>query len=88
LAKPVIICVDDEKIVLDSLKSQLFRHLDTHYKIELAESGEEAMDVVIDCLRLGHEIPLVISDQIMRGMDGSTLLGRIKERSPDTLNIL
>ena len=43
--KPVILCVDDEKIVLDSLKSQLKKEFGD-FDLEIAESGEEALEII------------------------------------------
>ena len=40
-----VLCVDDERIVLDGLRDQLRRHLDD-VEVELAESGEEALEVI------------------------------------------
>ena len=39
---PTILCVDDEAIILDSLKEQLRRLLKNEYNVEVAETGEEA----------------------------------------------
>ena len=44
--KPVILCVDDEKMILSSLKDQLKRDFGSEYNIETVESGEEALEVV------------------------------------------
>jgi hypothetical protein len=38
MSKPVIVCVEDESMVLISLRDQLAHHLGTDYDIELAES--------------------------------------------------
>ena len=46
MSKPVILCVDDEKIVLDSLKVELLSKLNSEYMIEVAESGEDALEVI------------------------------------------
>ena len=46
MKKKAIICVDDEKVVLDSLRSQIKRFFRNEYIYEFAESAEEAMDVL------------------------------------------
>jgi signal transduction histidine kinase len=82
-----IICVDDEAVVLDSLKEQLKRrHPDCI--IEAAECGEEALEVLDDLLAEGYEVAMVISDQIMPGMQGDQLLTKVHERQPGILTIL
>ena len=87
MKKTTIICVDDEKIILDSLKSQLKRFFGEQCYIELAESGQEALDI-IDELEEDDVPSLIISDQIMPNMKGDVLLAKIKDKYPKTLCVL
>ncbi|MCP5205568.1 MAG: diguanylate cyclase [Hahellaceae bacterium] len=86
--KPVILCVDDERIILSSLKSQLVQTLGEEYRIEVAESGEEALEIIEELIEQKQELPLIIADQIMGGMYGDELLARAKKILPDTLSIM
>ena len=88
MSKPVILCVDDERMILTSLKSQLQNSLESCYQIELAESGEEALELIEELCDNQTEVPLVIADQIMGGMYGDELLVKIKKRLPKTLSIM
>jgi len=88
MSKPVILCVDDERMILTSLKSQLQNSLESCYQIELAESGEEALQLIEELCDNQTEVPLVIADQIMGGMYGDELLVKIKKRLPKTLSIM
>ncbi|MCS7076983.1 MAG: SpoIIE family protein phosphatase [Bacteroidia bacterium] len=88
MPKPVIICVDDEKVVLDSLSKELELSLGDEFFIEPAESGEEALELIDDLIKQGKEIPVFISDQLMPGMKGDELLKEVYRVSPDTRNIL
>jgi signal transduction histidine kinase len=88
MAKPVIICVDDESIILDSLTEQLSRTVNSDYDIETAESGAEALELIEELNDEGIEIPIMISDYIMPGIKGDELLEKVHEISPKTLNIL
>jgi len=88
MAKPTIICVDDEKVVLVSLRDQLIQHLGNDYEIELAESSQEALEICAELKEEEIEIPLIISDQIMPGMKGDELLIQIHTHYPKTLKIL
>ncbi len=88
MKKAVILCVDDEKIVLVSLKQQLKRKFERKYTLETAESGEEALEIVEELTAGNIDIPVVVSDHIMPGMKGDELLKRIHALSPKTLNIL
>ena len=86
--KPTIICVDDERMVLTSLRDQLTYQIGAEYNIELAESAEEALEILEEFEEDEIEVPLVITDQIMPEMKGDELLIKIQERYPKTLKIL
>jgi PAS domain S-box-containing protein len=88
MTKQVIICVDDETTVLRSLKAELKKAVGNAYLIEIAEAGEEALELVEECLEKGDEVPLIISDYIMPDMKGDELLKRIHQLSPKTLKIM
>jgi PAS domain S-box-containing protein len=88
MGKPAIICVDDERVVLISLRDQLLPYLGEKYNIELAESGEEALEILEELQSEQMEIPLIISDLIMPKMTGDELLKQVHERSSKTLKIL
>lgn len=84
-----IICVDDEKIVLDSLNSQLTRNLGNNYNYEFAESAEEALEVIDDISESDEEtIYVVISDWLMPGMKGDELLQEVRNRVDNVKTIL
>ncbi len=86
--KPVILCVDDEKMILVSLKEQLKRYFGDECSIETVESGEEALEVLEELSAVQTELPFVIADQIMPGMKGDDLLIHIHQLLPRTLKIL
>ena len=88
MKKTAIICVDDESIVLMALKSQLKQFFGREYYIEVAESAEEALDILDELLGEDIDVPLIISDQIMPQMKGDELLIEVHKRSPETLKIL
>lgn len=87
MRKNVILCVDDEKIVLNSLKSQL-REVFAECDIEMAESGYEALEIIDEMLEDGQKIPLIISDYSMPRMKGDEFLKKAHERIPQTVKIL
>ncbi len=86
--KPVIICVDDEPIVLAGLRIQLSQHFKNEAEIEVFESGEEALEAVQNFLAAGIEIPVAISDHIMPGLKGDEFLVRLHLMTAKTLKIL
>ncbi|HHB91848.1 MAG TPA: response regulator [Thioploca sp.] len=88
MSRTVILCVDDEPTILDSLKIELKTAFGGKFLIETAESGEEAMDLVEELLEDKYELPLVISDYIMPNLKGDELLKHIHNISPATLKIM
>ena len=50
MERGVIICIDDEKLVLNGLRSQLGHEFGENYDIEMAESGEEAIGLFEELL--------------------------------------
>jgi len=85
---PVIICVDDDKTILNSLEMELMDVLGDQYLIETAESGFDALEIIDELLAEKIELPLVISDQIMPSMKGDELLTQVHAITPKTLTIL
>lgn len=83
--KPIILCVDDEKIVLTSLKQQLKSCLGNEYRYESAESAEEAFEIVED---IESSIVLVITDWLMPGVKGDEFLVQFKKKYPNTIFIM
>jgi PAS domain S-box-containing protein len=88
MKKPVIVCIDDEPDVLNSLKIELKKAIGDRCIIETAEGGEDALELLSDLQADEYEIALVLSDYIMPDIKGDELLRRIHERSPDTLTIM
>lgn len=89
MPKPVIVCVDDETLVLDSLKIELRKFFNNNCLYEFANSGEEGLDIVAD---LEAEEPdskkIVISDWWMPGMKGDEFLIGIHEKYPQIVTIM
>ncbi|TAG93453.1 MAG: PAS domain S-box protein [Oscillatoriales cyanobacterium] len=88
MKKPVIICVDDEPTILDSLEIDLLKAFEDKYLIETAESGEEALELLSELLAEKYEVPLIISDHIMPNMKGDELLRNVHAMSPKSLTIM
>lgn len=78
--RPKVLCVDDEPNVLEGLKL----HLRRHYDVQIASGGQMALEL----LEREGPFALVLSDMRMPGMDGATLLGQVRRRSPDTTRML
>lgn len=88
MIKPIILCVDDEKSLLDTLITQLTQHLGEEFDFETAEGGEEGLELFTDVCGNGNLVAVVISDQLMPGMKGDEMLIQMHKQNPDTQKIL
>jgi len=79
-----ILLVDDEETFLTTVQRHLKRH---GFFIETASNGLDASRRIEACAELAP-FDLVISDVVMPGMDGITLLNWIKRDRPETSVIL
>ncbi len=77
-----ILCVDDERNVLKSLR-RLFMDEDS-YEIFVAESGTEGLEI----LEEEGDIRMVISDYRMPEMTGVEFLRQVNEKWPNTVRIV
>lgn len=88
MTKPVIICVDDEPTVLESLKIELRNALGDRCAIETAEGGVEALELMRELRNEDCEVALVLSDYIMPDLRGDELLEQVHRLSPKTLTVM
>ena len=79
--QPTIVIVDDEQLVLSSLKS--FLSLETDYNINTFLSAKEAIKFIDD-----NDIDLVVSDYLMPEMDGISFLTKVRELKPEIPRII
>lgn len=86
--KRAILCVDDEKIVLDSLQEQLHVAFGDTFQYEIAESVDEAWEVIDDLVSDGYEMVLIISDWLMPRTKGDEFLIDVHERYPKTVTVM
>jgi DNA-binding NtrC family response regulator len=73
---PVILLVDDEEMILDSIKS--FLAIDADYKLLAYTSPKKAIEDIESMKR----VDLIISDYLMPEMDGISFLSEVKKRFP------
>ena len=77
----VILLVDDEEMVVTSIKS--FLTLETDYEVVAFTSPKEALEFVRK-----NKVDLVISDYLMPDIDGIEFLGQVKVIQPEATRIL
>lgn len=87
MEKKTILCVDDEKVVLSSLKSQLKCAFGEDFTIEAAEGPEEGLDIIEDCSNQGG-VHIIVTDWLMPDMKGDEFLIRVHEKHPDIVKII
>lgn len=90
MTKLVILCVDDETMVLKSIRDQLKRHFTSkQYIIEIAEGAEEALEIIDELDQEDeNKIVIVISDWLMPGMKGDEFLLNVHKRNPQTIKVM
>lgn len=88
MPEKAILCVDDERIILSSLRTQLCDSLGDNYSFEFAESADEALEVIEELEEDNVEIALIISDWLMPGTKGDEFLIRVHKKHPHSGKIL
>lgn len=75
-----ILIVDDEEVILKSLKRFLSQE---GYEVELASNGAQAVEICKE-----KNFDLLLSDLKMSGMDGIELIKEVKKMAPQTVTIV
>lgn len=88
MKKSAILCVDDEKIVLDSLREQLRKYFKDSHHLESAESVQEALEVIDEMESSGISLIVIVSDWLMPGVKGDEFLIQLHGKYPDITKIL
>lgn len=88
MSKLVILCVDDEVAILDSLKIQLKNAFDDTYLYEAAESADEALEIIEELEEDGLDIIVIVSDWLMPGIKGDEFLIQIHKKFPRVVKIM
>lgn len=77
---PCLLLVDDEIVILNSLKRLLRRE---GYRVLTADSGPKALELLAS-----NAIQVILSDQRMPNMAGSEFLARVKDMYPNTVRMV
>ena len=88
MSKAVILCVDDEVGVLNSLKIQLKNEFSDAYLYEAAESADEALEVIEELQGDEVDVLVIVSDWLMPGIKGDEFLILVHEKFPKIVKIL
>lgn len=86
--KQAILCVDDEAIIVLSLKQELRSHYQDQFLYETALNATEALEIIDELASEGIKVITIISDWLMPGITGDEFLARVHERYPDIRSII
>jgi DNA-binding NtrC family response regulator len=81
--KEAILIVDDEAILLLSMRQELKLQYGTRYIYETALNAEQGFDAIRRLVADGVSVVLIISDWLMPGMKGDEFLTLVHQRYPD-----
>ena len=88
MPKPVILCVDDEVVVLNSLKIQLKKEFGDAYLYEVAENADEALEIIEEMKGEENDILVIVSDWLMPGIKGDEFLIRVHQKYPKIVKVM
>lgn len=85
-----IICLDDDKEFLNSLKISLTTKFqkEANYNLLFLDSPFESLDVIKDLVEHNEPVALIISDQMMPGMKGVDFLKETRKITPNSMRVL
>ena len=75
-----VLVVDDQPVIRDMLRKALARY---KYSVHCAGSAQEALGILSS-----QKVDVVISDEVMPGMQGTEFLTLVKDKFPDTVRII
>lgn len=88
IQKKAILCIDDEKIILDSLKSQLKSEFQNEYILEFAQSALEGFEIINQLKEDSIDMVIIISDWLMPQMKGDEFLIKVHQQFPKVVTVL
>lgn len=80
--KIYILVVEDEPEVLDAIVRDI-SSFESHFVIEMADTAEEAREIIDSILKEGNKIGLILCDHVLPGDNGVELLVEMQQ-NPDT----
>jgi len=88
VAKPVILSVDDEAQVLNSIVRDLRQKYGKDYRILGAGSGKAALETLTELGKRNAPVALFVADQRMPEMEGTEFLTEARKMYPDAKKVL
>ena len=88
MPKPVILCVDDERVILESLRTQLKNAFGDKYLYETAESADEAMELIDELQDENSDVIVIVSDWLMPRVRGDEFLIQVHQKFPKVVKVM
>ena len=88
MSKPIILTLDDDPHVLRAVERDLRARYGAEYRIARADSGQAALDLLVEWKRRGRTLALLLVDQRMPNMTGLEFLERASAIYPDARRVL
>ncbi len=86
--KGILLCVDDEMVVLVALKDLLHNAFGNQHIIEVAQSAEEGLEILDELADRGYMPLVIVSDWLMPGMKGDAFLIEAYKRFPQVITVM
>ena len=80
--------MDDEQIILTSLRDQITHHFGNRYLYEFAESADEAWEVLEELNNEEIDILIIVSDWLKPNMKGDEFLIKVHQQFPHIITVL
>jgi CheY-like chemotaxis protein len=88
MSDKAILFVDDEGMILETLKEQLKRLFGHKYLYEAASNADEAWEILEDLLTEEVEVLILVSDWLMPGMKGDEFLVKVHQKYPHIVKVM
>jgi CheY-like chemotaxis protein len=88
MSETAILCVDDEAVILESLKEQLKRRFGDRYLYEVAESAGEAWEIIEELHADDVKVLVIVSDWLMPDMKGDEFLIEVHQKFPQIVTVM
>lgn len=83
-----ILCVDDEEFILKTLSQDLNKHFGEDFMIELAQSADDAFEILDELEEDEVDLLVIISDWMMPGLKGDEFLIQVHQKFPKIIKIM
>lgn len=88
MARKAILCVDDESMILESLREQIQNRLGDEYVYETAENAAEGLEVIEELMEEETDVLIIVSDWLMPGKKGDEFLIDVHKKFPGIVKVM